>query len=248
MTITRSRLVALSIGAAVALGVSLSVPALEAAASTASVTATATTVVTNRDDSGINGPWALDNFTRTASITFQQQVDGSKCGGIAPCYAYTGPVSDKGHFTTQVGDQSPGAGDLNAGSPIVIGEQVTGKMHGGLNYFFYATTPPAGVSAAYVATTVNGDTPSTQQWVEQFFPAGTTICDTNRNCSTLTANGQASGGSESLGTTGGWTYIAGFGADSACPNVASRWMDASASDWGTEAISGNILAPDASHC
>jgi hypothetical protein len=30
--------------------------------------------------------------------------------------------------------------------------------------------------------------------------------------------------------------------------VVSQWTDASASNWGTETVSGNILAPDSAHC
>ena len=49
------------------------------------------------------------------------------------------------------------------------------------------------------------------------------------------------------GTTGSWTYTASFGSDAACPNLASRWVDASP-DWGTSPADGNILAPDTAHC
>ena len=53
--------------------------------------------------------------------------------------------------------------------------------------------------------------------------------------------------SEYLGTTGGWTYTARFGADKACPRPASRWTDAFP-DWGGQPVDGNTLAPDAAHC
>lgn len=75
--------------------------------------------------------------------------------------------------------------------------------------------------------------------MEQFFPAGTQFWDSSGN----------TGGSEYLGAgPWGWTYTAALGTDPACPNVSGRWIDASGNNYGGNAVDGNILAPDASHC
>ena len=80
-------------------------------ASATASTLTALTTLTNRDDSGAHGNnWALDNFTRKASITFQGPAVPGNCGGASPCYQYTGSVADKGHFTTDTGQLAPGYG------------------------------------------------------------------------------------------------------------------------------------------
>jgi hypothetical protein len=218
----------------------VAVPLLAAAsdASAASISSTASTSVTNRSDSGIHGDtWAIDAYTRVTKVTRAGQVGASFCGGSSPCYHWTGSVKDTGTFTTQPGQLSPGAGDLNGGSEPTIGTAVTGSETGSASYSFYTTAASAFPGA--MPGTVSGDGgTSTGNWVEQMFPAGTAFYDASGN----------TGGSEYLLTGGGWTYTAGLGKDSACPNTASRWIDASASGWGTSPESGNILAPDASGC
>lgn len=221
-----------------------SVVAGSASATTTSFTAV--TSITNRDDSGTNSNgttsnWALDNFTRTATIFFHGLATQTHCPGIGAglsCYSWTGTIKDtNGNFTTVVGDAVPGRGSLNGGPAPVIGTAVTGSMSGHFNYVFYTDQNASFASASNVPTAVSGDSPGTGNWVEQFFSAGVHFWDASGN----------TGGNEYLGTTGGWTYTAGFGKDSACPMVASRWVDASP-DWGANAVDGNILAPDSAHC
>jgi len=207
---------------------------------------TAVTSVTNRDDSGTNSNgtnsnWAIDNFTRTATIYFHGLATQAHCPGILPgrsCYYWTGKISDtSGTFTTVPGDAVPGQGSLNGGAAPLIGEAVTGSMGGHFNYVFYTDQDASYASSSNVLPAVSGDSPGTGNWVEQFFPAGVNFWDASGN----------TGGQEYLGTTGGWTYTANFGSDHACPRVASRWLDASP-DWGVNPVDGNILAPDSAHC
>jgi len=46
----------------------------------------------------------------------------------------------------------------------------------------------------------------------------------------------------------GWTYTAGFGSNSGCPNDAYRWVDSAAGNWGANNGDGNILAPNSTDC
>ena len=100
-------------------------------------------------------------------------------------------------------------------------------MSGTYNYTFYTNQPLSSASAGNAPTTVDGDTPTTGSWYQQFFN-GAEFWD-------------ASPG------TGSWTYTAAPGSDTQCPNVSGRWVDASP-DWGGQPVDGNILAPDAGHC
>jgi hypothetical protein len=219
--------------------------AVPASASTPS-SFTAATSVTSRDDSGTNSNgttnnWAADAFTRTAHITFHNAVGSGFCPGIPGsevCHSWTGSLTDSGTFTTVPGDAVPGQGSLNGGAAPLIGEAVTGHMQGTINFKFYSSAGPKLAADSNVPSALSGDTPSTGQWVEQFFPAGTSFWDTSGN----------TGGSEYLGVGGSWTYTEALGADSACPNVAGRWVDANATSWGSLPADGNILAPDASSC
>lgn len=236
---------ALVLGAAAGtLGITSVVVAGSAGATTTSFTAA--TSITQRDDSGTNSNgttnnWALDNFTRTATITFHGLATQTHCPGILvgrSCYYWTGTISDtNGNFTTVVGDAVPGQGSLNGAPAPLIGEAVTGSMGGHFNYVFYTDQNASSASDTNMPPAITGDSPGTGNWVEQFFSAGVNFWDANGN----------TGGNEYLGTTGSWTYTAGFGHDHACPRVASRWVDASP-DWGGNPVDGNILAPDSLHC
>jgi hypothetical protein len=234
---------AILLGATVgALGVT-SIVASGAGAATTSVTAS--TNVTSRDDSGTNSNgttsnWAVDNFTRKATIFFHGLATQNHCPGIGAglsCYYWTGLIKDSGNFTTVVGDAVPGKGSLNTGTAPLIYTAVKGGMSGKFSYAFYTDQNASSASATNMPPTITGDSPATGNWVEQFFNTGVHFWDTSGN----------TGGSEYLGTTGSWTYTASFGSDAACPNLASRWVDASP-DWGTSPADGNILAPDTAHC
>ena len=206
-----------------------------ASAATSTSTYSATTTLTNRPDSGINGDWALDSISRTATIIRHGTVSANNCGGISPCYLWSGKITDKGTFATTPGQDSPGAGLQNGNGPLVMGATVTGPMHGNYNYSFYSTVKtPDGT----VPSTVDGNNDPTGQWPALFFAGGTSVLyDFSGN----------TGNAANYGTTGSWTYTAPLGADSACPHDSSQWVDASP-DWGSKAVDGNILAPDAAHC
>jgi hypothetical protein len=238
--------------AASGVGLIMLVPA--AGASSSSISASAVTVITNRPDGGnhdsgtpgTNQTWANDNFTRTATVTPHGQVAASNCGGVSPCYYWTGHISDaKGKFTTNPtstsNSYSPGAGTGGTGAtgPFPIGVSATGKMSGHANYAFFSdqsvtsATPPG-------AENDNGNLPSgdktTGLWVEQFFTSGN-FWDTS---------GTENPGS--LITTWSWSYELKFGADNQCSNVASKWTDASFNNAGDDPVDGNVLAPDSAHC
>jgi hypothetical protein len=238
----RRTFAALAIPAA-AVAVSLGVVS---AASAGTSTFTASQSVSSRDDSGTNSNgttsnWAMDNFTRTTTLTGHGIVANTHCPGIAigACHLISGKIADKGTFTTVVGDAVPGQGSLNGAAAPLIGTAVTGPMTGTLNYSFYSSQAVASASAGNAPSSVSGDTPTTGQWPEQFFPAGTQFWDSSGT----------TGGSEYLGAgSWGWTYTAPLGSDPACPNVSGRWIDASGNNSGANAVDGNILAPDASHC
>jgi Collagen triple helix repeat (20 copies) len=128
-------------------------------------TVTASTSVSGRDDSGNNGNWAVDAFVRTVSVTRHSAVTVADCGGGAiSCYYYTASLADSGSFTTVAGAKSPNAG-------TAVNGIVSGTMTGGSAIEFYASSDAP--SASTVPATVTGDSPSTTDWVEQFFPAGT---------------------------------------------------------------------------
>jgi hypothetical protein len=225
--------------AAVSLG---AVAAASAGASAATTGFTATQSVTNRDDSGANGGnWALDAFTAVTNLHGDGIVANTFCPGIAigACHKVTGTISDRGTFTTQVGNAVPGDGSLNGGSVPNIGVAVTGPMSGSLSYTFYANQGIADASVSNAPSSVSGDTPTTGQWPEQFFTPGTQFWDGSGN----------TGGAEYLGSGPfNYVYTAQLSSDSQCPNVSGRWVDASTDNSGSAPSGGNILAPDASHC
>lgn len=211
-----------------------------------SYTTTAVTAITNRPDSGDHGDWALDGsakapLERTASVTLVSEVALPYCGGstgTGHCYHWTGKISDAGSFTTIIGDNSPGNGSLNGGSAPAIGTAVTGTMAGSYRYDFYSSWKTASKSLVPSKENDAGNLPGGRQttgdWVAQFFGPGAKFYENDSV-------------SSELGTTGSWTYVAAFGADKACPDQASQWVDGSPG-WGADASAGNVLAPDAAHC
>lgn len=86
------------------------------------------------DSAASGGFWAVDTIDRTVTLTRQTQVSVSNCPGDPDeCWFYTGFVVDNGSFVT-VGDTSP-----QAGEPMP--EDLTGTMHGGTHFEFYASDP-----------------------------------------------------------------------------------------------------------
>lgn len=228
---------AAALGAILALGGGTA--ALSTVSASAATTSTAKTVVSNAPDSGAHGNnWALDNYTRAASVTLTGEVALSFCGGSTPtghCYHWTGSVTDSGKFTTRVGQTVPGNGSLNGGAAPLIGTAVTGTMNGGAHYDFYSSWGTAHPGYLPATWDDHGNTGTghhtTGNWYKLFFG----------NAATFSGTGLISNAS-------GWTYVAAIGSDGACPNVGGRWVDAGASGWGSTTADGNILAPDAAHC
>jgi hypothetical protein len=141
---------------------------------------TATSRISNHPDSGGGGDnWANDDITRTATIKLvAAETTLSDCGsGATHCYAYTGTLTDKGTFTTIKGNLAPNQSAPYTGSKELAA--VRGTMNGGGDVTFYASSdrPNANLVARSVDNhdvTATGDD-TTTNWVEQFFPAGTTF-------------------------------------------------------------------------
>jgi hypothetical protein len=239
----RTRLVLLLAAVAtIAAGASALIPA---GAGATTNTLAAHTAMTNRDDSSAQGGnWAVDDFTRGVQIFFKGSASSSNCGGTSPCYSYTGKVSDTGHFTTVVGQKSPGFGYLNGNPDPTMAVAVTGAMTGSQTYAFFTTVPVSGASASNVPASNAGDNYNSGEWPELFFPAGTQFWNSaGASQGTLTV---PSGGELGTGFFT-YTYNAKAGSNHDCPNMTSQWKDASP-DSGSAPSSGNILAPDASGC
>lgn len=138
--------------------------------------ATATSSVLDHPDSGNGGNWAVDSITRTASVTLKGVTSVSNCGsGATTCYLYEGTIADTGSFTTaSSGDVTTDSKSPNAGTTINGTE--TGSLTGGSAVEFYASSnaPTASTVPAVVSGVVSGER-TTTNWVEQFFPAGTTF-------------------------------------------------------------------------
>lgn len=125
----------------------------------------------DRPDSGLHGGWALDNLTRTVSITRQKAAKASNCGGTATkCWFYTGSIADNGSFATVAGGKSPEAGADIAGT-------VNGTVAGASQIEFYASSDAP--NPALVDATVTGSAHPTGEWVKMFFPAGTVTSATD---------------------------------------------------------------------
>jgi hypothetical protein len=219
---------------AVLASTALGLAAVPAGAS-AAATYTAVTAVSGRPDGG-NGTgtyWAQDAFSRKASLTFGGAVALSDCGGstgTGHCYAWSGSVTDSaGSFTTIPGIGSPsGRGPAEA---VAITGQMAGWVH---SLTFYSSWKSASAALVPAAENDGGNIPggrhTTTNWLEQFFGAGATFYDV--------------GAAETFW----YRYTAGFGADKACPNDASQWVDSTWQNDGQAVTAGNITAPDASSC
>jgi hypothetical protein len=129
---------------------------------------TATTRIVNRDDSGNNGNWAKDRFTRTVTVRGGYSVASSNCGvTTGSCYAYTATLGDEGSFRTISSAFTP--------NQVVPGLHLKSVVNGSFKRSaqfatFYATANP---NAHLVPRFLSGDADSTSTWPELFFPAGT---------------------------------------------------------------------------
>jgi hypothetical protein len=211
---------------------------------------------------GVNHTWADASFTRTATVTFYGQVAPSFCPGIThgECYYWIGESLDtKGHFTVNPtatsGAYSPGngTGGTGAAGPFKIDTVAHGTVEGRYHYGFYASVDTGRGSRVPKAEDDHGTMPLSATtstctggsscgitdclWIEQFFPHGTQFWDLNGNLDP-----------SCLGLYGSWFYDLPRGADADCSLVSSEWVTASWNNWGVGPVSGNIFAPDASHC
>ena len=136
-----------------------------------------TTHLTDRPDSGGNGNWAADDFTRHATITPDGTAPLADCSPTATtCYAYTASLKDDGTFTTINGAFTPNQGGADVGDLITA--TVTGRMSGYGDFTtFYATTKP---SAQFVPQHVERQRMTRSYlWPDLFFPSTATVTGVN---------------------------------------------------------------------
>jgi Ricin-type beta-trefoil lectin domain len=204
----RAGVAGIAVAAAALAGLVL--PATARAASNA----TAATMFHAHPDSGNHGDWAADDFTRTATVTFVG-IDPTltDCGSTATsCFQYAGTISDAGTFFVISGAKSPQAGVTETGAR-------TGPFRGGSHVTFFSSSIDA--NASRVPQVVNGAGPvSTTNWVEQFFPSGTTF-----------------GAGPKL-TDWSWAYSS--------PGTCENWVDAVNNSSGSLPADGDITG--ANHC
>lgn len=182
---------------------------------------TATTAVEDHPDSGNDGGnWAVDSLTRTVTISVRGGAADGNCGAAATsCYLYEGSISDSGTFTTAPSkDVATDGLSPNASKPI--NGVVSGTVSGSSAIEFYASTAAASITGVPVTVTgpVSGNE-TTDNWVAQFFPAGTLF------------GGTASDVENLLNWT--WTYTATSPAD------CETWVD------GFNGESGDITGVNA---
>lgn len=134
---------------------------------------TAATALTNWPDTGGAGDvWALDNFTRTLSVTVEDQVNNSHCNGAPACYAVFGTISDVGTSVPQDGVAAPN----NSLGGTITAANITGiSTKGEAGFQFYATSNQISASNVPASDDVNtdGKDATTTDWGELAFPSGT---------------------------------------------------------------------------
>ena len=194
------------------LGASLAGVALTTGSASAASNVTATTTFHAHPDSGNHGTWADDDFTRVATLTYVGiEPTLTNCGATAKsCFDWVATISDTGTFFAISGASSPQAGVSETGSP-------SGPFRGGSNVTFYSSSISA--SATGVPTTITGAGPvSTTDWVEQFFPTGTTF-----------------GAGPTL-TNWSWAY--------SNPATCENWVDSISNSSGSLPADGDITGVD----
>jgi len=182
------------------------------------VTANAVTAVSDQNDVGNHGVWAVDTLTRSMTVTKHGSVGVSNCGGtatngITSCYYYTATLTDEGTFQTVLNGRSPEAG-------VPIPGLLDGTISGSSNFEFYATS--AMPNASDVPATDDAGTddyPSTQNWPEVFFPGGTAFAGMNEINPTYT-----------------------YGA----PGTCEQWVNSYNNDYGDLPFDGDITGVN--HC
>jgi hypothetical protein len=132
--------------------------------SNAQVSVSAVVNLVDRKDSGKHGDWAVDQLTRTITLTRDHEAPASKCGGGVPeCYAYFGSIVDTGSFATITGANSPEAGDpINGG--------LNGTVQGSSQVEFYASSSTPDITQLPAQET--GNDVATGDMVKQLFGSG----------------------------------------------------------------------------
>jgi hypothetical protein len=166
------------IAAAVTAAAAVLAPAAASAATTTTTPRPVYTAVTHlaqRPDSGGNGNWANDTFTRTAHVQLLGRAVPANCGtATGRCFVYGAWLDDAGKFRTIPGAYAPNQG---AYPGTTIGAARGGTFTGyGKFATFYATARPI---PALVPAKVSGSNYSSSTWPELFFPVGTTFAGVN---------------------------------------------------------------------
>jgi hypothetical protein len=175
----------------------------------AATSASAVTQLHARPDSGFSGnDWANDALKRTAAVTETgADLTLTDCGALATtCFTYTGTISDTGTAFAVTGATSPGA------QAVPIQGTPSAMVTGAATVSFHSSSDVA--NGALLPTSLNGKgnaQQTTTNWVEQFFPAGTTF------------------GTGPVLPTWKWTYVN--------PTNCQTWVDASTI---AQASSGDI--------
>jgi hypothetical protein len=175
----------------------------------ATTTVSATTALHARPDSGYGGnTWANDSLSRQAVVTLNgADFTLTDCGAAAAsCYNYSATISDAGTAYAITGATSPGS------QAVPIKGTPSAAVKGNATVTFHASSSSPDATLVPTSLTGSGDAmQSTTNWVEQFFPSGTTF------------------GSGPVLTNWSWTYD-----DTA---NCQTWVDALN---GTKATSGDI--------
>lgn len=126
------------------------------------------THMVNRPDSGGNGNWANDDFTRVLTIRSQGTTALTNCGALNTdtCYAFTADLRDGGSFRTIGGAFTPNQGAPFTGRTLP-NHSLTGPMSGNGQFTtFYATSQP---NASLVPHTVFGSNDPSSTWPQLAF-------------------------------------------------------------------------------
>jgi len=161
--------------AAIAAAAVLAPAAASAATTTPRPVYTGVTHLTQRPDSGGNGDWANDTFTRTAHVQLLGRAAPANCGTTTgSCFVYAAWLDDAGKFRTIPGASAPNQG---AYPGTTIGPARGGTFTGyGKFATFYATAKP---NPALVPAKVTGSNDPSSTWPELFFPKSTTFAGVN---------------------------------------------------------------------
>lgn len=182
------------------------------------VSATAVTALHARPDSGYGGNnWASDSLTRTFQVTRGAATSGTLCGDAAatdPCWAYSAQLTDTGTAYAVTGQVSPGA------QAVLIKGTPSAAVSGSGQMTFYASSGTP--DASLVPRTLAGDSVSTSDWPELFFP----------NTVTFGAGPQFAEG----GLDWSWTYKD--------TRDCQTWYDQGTGMHDTQATSGDITGAD----